>query len=41
LLAEGGRLFGHLLSDYCLGIDTPESYGAALALIERREVTLK
>lgn len=40
LLADGEPLFGHLITGYCLGIDTPESYANALALIEKREVQL-
>lgn len=40
LLASGVPLYGSVLSGYCLGIDTPESYGNAVRLIENKEVDL-
>ncbi|HEX7050695.1 MAG TPA: nucleotidyltransferase family protein [Longimicrobiales bacterium] len=41
-LAEAGKLFGHVLEDdaYCLGVDTPERYAVAEALIEAGGVPL-
>lgn len=41
LLSGGTPIYGHLITDYCLGIDTPESYEAALSLIDRGKVELK
>jgi mannose-1-phosphate guanylyltransferase len=40
LLEEGAPIYGHMLSGYCLGIDTPESWANALQLIDRKEVEL-
>ena len=40
LLKRGRRIFGYLITGYCLGIDTPESYQKAIRLIETGEVTL-
>ncbi|HLH77208.1 MAG TPA: nucleotidyltransferase family protein [Candidatus Binataceae bacterium] len=34
LLAEQQPLYAHLIDGYCLGIDTPESYRRAVALVE-------
>lgn len=34
LLAEQQPLYAHLIDGYCLGIDTPDSYQRALALLE-------
>lgn len=40
MLADGRRLYGYLITGYCLGIDTPESYDQAIRLIESGEVVL-
>ncbi len=40
LLLEGIPLYGHFITGYCLGIDTPESYARALELIHNKEVQL-
>lgn len=40
LLKDGIRLGGHLIDGYCLGIDTPESYAKALAMIAEGKVIL-
>jgi mannose-1-phosphate guanylyltransferase len=40
MLAEGYYLQGHLIDHYCLGLDTPESYAKAMALIESGTVEL-
>jgi mannose-1-phosphate guanylyltransferase len=39
LLAEGRRLDGYLISGYCLGIDTPESYRRVLDLVATGKVS--
>lgn len=41
LLAAGQQICGYLIDGYCLGLDTPESFATALALIESGKVTLK
>jgi NDP-sugar pyrophosphorylase family protein len=40
LLAAGRALYGHIMSGYCLGLDTAEGYAKAIELIERGEVQL-
>lgn len=40
LLQQGQSIYGYMIKGYCLGIDTPESYRAAIRLIESGEVTL-
>ena len=40
LLSEGIPLYGHFITGYCLGIDTPESYERALKLINNKEEEL-
>lgn len=41
LLEANRPLWGHLISGYCLGIDTPESYQRALELIADKKVELE
>lgn len=41
LLEAGRPLQGHLISDYCLGIDTPQTYETALELIRSGQVSLR
>ena len=41
MLAEGVHLHGHQISEYCLGIDTPESHTVALELIASGRVKLR
>jgi mannose-1-phosphate guanylyltransferase len=41
LLARGDRLQASRVTDYCLGIDTPESFERALALVASGEVKLR
>ncbi|TKB70443.1 MAG: nucleotidyltransferase family protein [Nitrospira sp.] len=40
LLEEHQYLYGYLISGYCLGLDTPESYREALRLVREGEVRL-
>jgi len=40
LLAAGKMIYGHMISGYCLGIDTPESLQNAMDLIHKGEVKL-
>lgn len=40
MLSDGQRLYGYLITGYCLGIDTPESYEQAMRLIKSGEVVL-
>ncbi|TAJ32182.1 MAG: nucleotidyltransferase family protein, partial [Nitrospirae bacterium] len=40
LLAKGSAMYGYVITGYCLGIDTPESYHEAVRLVESGEVNL-
>lgn len=40
LLAKGSAMYGYVITGYCLGIDTPDSYHEAVRLVENGEVTL-
>jgi NDP-sugar pyrophosphorylase family protein len=40
LLAEGQEVFGHLISGYCLGLDTPESYKSTIEIISSGKIEL-
>jgi NDP-sugar pyrophosphorylase family protein len=40
LLEEGRAMCGYLITGYCLGLDTPESYQEALRLVQAGEVQL-
>jgi hypothetical protein len=35
------QLQGELITGYCLGLDTPESYDQALAIVEEGKVILE
>ncbi|MGO9449571.1 MAG: NDP-sugar synthase [Candidatus Binataceae bacterium] len=41
LLLEGVQVYGHVISGYCLGLDTPESYQRAVEMISKGTVRLE